>query len=69
MTILDSRPTAPEPEDPTADPRDPRVRLASLFDEGSLRLLTEADASGALSGVGRVEGLKSGLPSIGVSVE
>ncbi|MEV0400792.1 carboxyl transferase domain-containing protein [Actinoallomurus sp. NPDC050550] len=39
------------------DPRDPRVRLEALFDEGSLRLLSEEDTSGALVGVGRIEGM------------
>jgi acetyl-CoA/propionyl-CoA carboxylase carboxyl transferase subunit len=39
------------------DPRDPRVRLDALFDEGSLRPLTEENDSGALAGVGRVEGM------------
>jgi acetyl-CoA/propionyl-CoA carboxylase carboxyl transferase subunit len=40
-----------------ADPRDPRIRLLALFDEGSLRLLTDEDSSGALAGVGRIEGM------------
>jgi acetyl-CoA/propionyl-CoA carboxylase carboxyl transferase subunit len=40
-----------------ADSRDPRVRLLALFDEGSLRLLTDEDNSGALAGVGRIEGM------------
>lgn len=62
MTVVDSRtPTSAESEmpseEPPPDPRDPRTRLGALFDEGSLRLLTEEDDSGALAGVGRVEGM------------
>jgi acetyl-CoA/propionyl-CoA carboxylase carboxyl transferase subunit len=37
--------------------RDPRVRLESLFDPGTLLLLTEADDSGALAGQGTIGGL------------
>jgi acetyl-CoA/propionyl-CoA carboxylase carboxyl transferase subunit len=41
-----------------ADPRDPRIRLSALFDDGSFRPLTdETDKSGALAGTGRIEGL------------
>jgi acetyl-CoA/propionyl-CoA carboxylase carboxyl transferase subunit len=61
VTVVDSRtaPAAEElpPQKVAPDPRDPRLRLAALFDEGSLRLLTEEDTSGALAGVGRVEGM------------
>jgi acetyl-CoA/propionyl-CoA carboxylase carboxyl transferase subunit len=62
VTVVDSRTTASAAEElssgeATRDQRDPRVRLESLFDEGSLRLLTEEDTSGALAGVGRVEGM------------
>jgi acetyl-CoA/propionyl-CoA carboxylase carboxyl transferase subunit len=62
VTVVDSRtPTSAEDEIPSqqapSDPRDPRVRLEALFDEGSLRLLTEEDDSGALAGVGRIEGM------------
>ncbi|MCO5970726.1 acyl-CoA carboxylase subunit beta [Actinoallomurus soli] len=63
MTVVDSRSATQTPEsaaspEPVApDPRDPRVRLEALFDEGSLRLLTEEDTSGALAGVGRIEGM------------
>src|ERR1022692_4765933 len=38
-------------------PRDPEVRLAALFDSGSLVLLTPADASGVLAGVGAIDGM------------
>jgi acetyl-CoA/propionyl-CoA carboxylase carboxyl transferase subunit len=62
VTVVDSRTTAPAtteiaPEDVALDPRDPRVRLEALFDEGTLRLLTDEDTSGALAGVGRIEGM------------
>jgi acetyl-CoA/propionyl-CoA carboxylase carboxyl transferase subunit len=38
-------------------PRDPEVRLEALFDSGSLVLLTPADASGVLAGVGAIDGM------------
>src|SRR5262249_52888352 len=40
-----------------ADPRDPRTRLESLFDPGSLALLTPEDTSGVLAGTGSIDGL------------
>jgi acetyl-CoA/propionyl-CoA carboxylase carboxyl transferase subunit len=60
VTVVDSRtPAAAAEELPASppDPRDPQLRLAALFDEGSLRLLTDEDDSGALAGVGRIEGM------------
>src|SRR5690348_1975319 len=38
------------------DPRDPELRLESLFDEGSLRLLQPRDASGVLAAHGTIDG-------------
>ncbi|HET8717861.1 MAG TPA: carboxyl transferase domain-containing protein [Nocardioidaceae bacterium] len=38
------------------DPRNPNHRLAALFDEGSLELITEDDDSGMLAAVGTVNG-------------
>ena len=38
------------------DPRNPNHRLAALFDDGSLELITEDDGSGMLAAVGRIEG-------------
>jgi acetyl-CoA/propionyl-CoA carboxylase carboxyl transferase subunit len=38
------------------DPRNPNHRLAALFDEGTLELITEDDGSGMLAAVGRVQG-------------
>jgi acetyl-CoA/propionyl-CoA carboxylase carboxyl transferase subunit len=38
------------------DPRNPNHRLAALFDEGSLELITEDDGSGMLAAVGTVDG-------------
>lgn len=60
MTVVESRSASQASEPPeqiAPDPRDPRVRLEALFDEGSLRLLSEEDTSGALVGVGRIEGM------------
>ncbi|WP_433496287.1 acyl-CoA carboxylase subunit beta [Sphaerimonospora sp. CA-214678] len=62
MTVLDgSAVTAAEggSRDRTAaDPRDPRVRLESLFDFGTVRLLTEEDdRAGVLTATGRIEGM------------
>jgi acetyl-CoA/propionyl-CoA carboxylase carboxyl transferase subunit len=60
VTVLDNRVVSSAPPaaaDTAADPRDPRIRLLALFDEGSLRLLTDEDKSGALAGVGRIEGM------------
>jgi acetyl-CoA/propionyl-CoA carboxylase carboxyl transferase subunit len=38
------------------DPRNPNQRLAALFDDGSLELITEDDGSGMLAAVGTVDG-------------
>ena len=38
------------------DPRNPNHRLAALFDEGTLELISEDDGSGMLAAVGKVEG-------------
>ena len=38
------------------DPRNPNHRLAALFDEGTLELISEDDGSGMLAGVGMIEG-------------
>ncbi|MGP3959081.1 acyl-CoA carboxylase subunit beta [Nonomuraea sp. 3N208] len=57
MTVLDNRVVTQGSDQEPADPRDPAVRLAALLDEGSLRLITPADQSGALAAMGRVEGV------------
>jgi acetyl-CoA/propionyl-CoA carboxylase carboxyl transferase subunit len=60
VTVLDNSVVSQAPPttaEAAADPRDPRIRLLALFDEGSLRLLTDEDRSGALAGVGRIEGM------------
>jgi len=68
VTVLDSRipvaPPAPEASPAPAaaartsgGPRDPQVRLAALFDHGSLALLTEPDTSGVLAGTGTIDGM------------
>lgn len=46
-------PAKPSRED---DPRNPNLRLAALFDEGTLELITEDDGSGMLAAVGRIQG-------------
>ena len=38
------------------DPRNPNLRLAALFDEGSLQLITEDDLSGMLAAHGTING-------------
>ena len=38
------------------DPRNPNLRLAALFDEGTLELITDDDGSGMLAAVGKVDG-------------
>ena len=52
MTVVT---TAAEP--PAVDVRDPLLRLETLFDAGSVELLTVRDDSGMLAAVGLVEGL------------
>lgn len=39
------------------DHRDPLVRLRALFDEGTVRLLVDADGSGVLSARGEIDGM------------
>jgi acetyl-CoA/propionyl-CoA carboxylase carboxyl transferase subunit len=60
MTGLDSSPTATVRAQPAvALPRDPRERLAALFDPGTLEVFPTADGderSGAIAGVGLVHG-------------
>ena len=46
-------PAKPARED---DPRNPHHRLAALFDQGTLELITEDDGSGMLAAVGRIDG-------------
>src|SRR4051795_11379190 len=38
------------------DPRHPNARLAALFDDGTVELITEDDGSGMLAAVGRIDG-------------
>ena len=63
MTALDSRTQAaharPVPAQAAAPAiaRDPEVRIAALFDAGTLHLLTEHDASGALAATGSIDGM------------
>jgi acetyl-CoA/propionyl-CoA carboxylase carboxyl transferase subunit len=55
MTTTDQRAAKPT-IDPETDPRNPRLRLERLFDEGTLELITAQDDSGMLAGVGRIDG-------------
>jgi acetyl-CoA/propionyl-CoA carboxylase carboxyl transferase subunit len=48
--------TTPVADETAVDQRDPEVRLRSLFDQGTLRLLNPADDSGALAARGLVDG-------------
>ena len=57
MTILDSGVISGAADQEAADPRDPRVRLDALFDEGSMHLISPIDRSGVLAALGRVEGV------------
>ncbi|HWG63624.1 MAG TPA: carboxyl transferase domain-containing protein [Streptosporangiaceae bacterium] len=60
MSVLDTPASTTAQADATTGatlPRDPEIRLAALFDEGSLRLLTPHDASGAVSATGTIAGM------------
>jgi acetyl-CoA/propionyl-CoA carboxylase carboxyl transferase subunit len=68
VTIVESRGTAGHPPAGHGAPpastapaatlsRDPEVRLATLFDGGSLRLLTPHDTSGAVAATGTIDGM------------
>jgi acetyl-CoA/propionyl-CoA carboxylase carboxyl transferase subunit len=61
VTVLDNPATTAVPAQPAApgDWRQPRERLASLFDPGTLQEITAADTSGALAGTGRIEGMQA----------
>ncbi len=61
MTVLDNPATTAVPAQPATpgDWRQPRERLASLFDPGTLQEITAADTSGALAGTGRIEGMQA----------
>ncbi|HEV2343170.1 MAG TPA: carboxyl transferase domain-containing protein [Actinocrinis sp.] len=52
----DTKPAKPSRED---DPRGPLKRLAKLFDEGTLELLTPFDDSGFVAAIGLVNGAKA----------
>jgi acetyl-CoA/propionyl-CoA carboxylase carboxyl transferase subunit len=59
VTVLDNpaaRTVAAAPAAP-GDWRQPRERLAALFDAGTLTEITPADSSGALAGTGRIDGM------------
>jgi acetyl-CoA/propionyl-CoA carboxylase carboxyl transferase subunit len=57
MTATATSPAAKPAKPPREqDPRNPNIRLAALFDEGTLELITEDDGSGMLAGTGMVDG-------------
>jgi acetyl-CoA/propionyl-CoA carboxylase carboxyl transferase subunit len=57
MTVTATPPAAKPAKLPREqDPRNPNHRLAALFDEGTLELITEDDGSGMLAGTGLVDG-------------
>jgi acetyl-CoA/propionyl-CoA carboxylase carboxyl transferase subunit len=67
MTTAHAAPTASQPASAQAgttrvklpreqDPRNPNHRLAALFDEGTLKLISADDDSGMLAGTGTIDG-------------
>ena len=50
---------APEVVDESVDPRDPLLRLATFFDDGTVELLHERDKSGVLAAAGTVNGVRT----------
>ncbi len=57
MTVTATKPSTKPAKPPREeDPRNPNHRLAALFDEGTLELITEDDLSGMLAGIGRING-------------
>jgi acetyl-CoA/propionyl-CoA carboxylase carboxyl transferase subunit len=59
VTVLGNRVTAAVPAQRAVpgDGREPRERLAALFDPGTLQEITPADTSGALAGTGQIDGM------------
>ncbi len=57
MTVLDSR--RPAGGDGAPDPRDPLLRIETLFDPGTVTLLTAVDDSGMLAAAGEIDGVRS----------
>ncbi len=49
-------PTKPPRVPREEDPRNPALRLAALFDAGTLQLISDDDGSGMLAGHGRIQG-------------
>jgi acetyl-CoA/propionyl-CoA carboxylase carboxyl transferase subunit len=56
-TATPAAPPADGPTRPAGLTRDPEVRLETLFDPGTVRLLTPRDASGALAATGQIDGV------------
>ena len=57
MTTIENRPATDVNE--SIDPRDPLLRLATFFDDGSVELLHERDKSGVLAAAGTVNGVRT----------
>src|SRR6201989_1984646 len=58
MTALDQSPVAAPPVAlPVMLPRDPKERLAALFDPGTVQILPAEERSGVVAGTGLVHGL------------
>ncbi|WP_127481304.1 acyl-CoA carboxylase subunit beta [Nocardioides pantholopis] len=53
---MTTAPTKPVKVPRDQDPRNPRTRLAALFDDGTLELISADDDSGMLAAVGHVQG-------------
>ena len=51
--------TAPEKVGESLDPRDPLLRLATFFDDGTVELLHERDKSGVLAAGGTINGVRT----------
>ncbi|HSV41144.1 MAG TPA: carboxyl transferase domain-containing protein [Nocardioidaceae bacterium] len=54
--IIPTQQVAPARPSREEDPRNPNLRLAALFDKGTLELITEDDGSGMLAAVGLIQG-------------
>ncbi len=59
MTTTPTAPARPAKQPRDQDPRNPNHRLAALFDDGTLELISEDDTSGMLAAVGTIEGTHS----------
>ena len=61
MTVVDNNRVGPAQAGPPAEagatlPRDPMIRLEALFDTGTLEVITPDTGTGAIAGMGRIDG-------------